>query len=286
MANIYESDIEKLVCELLEGQGYTYLSPEAQEPERQSLGDVLLLDRLKDAIDTINTKIPQEAKEQALRQVRNLPSQNLIDNNEAFHRMLTEGIEIEYMKDHSVKGDKVWLVDFDDINNNDFLVCNQFTVIENNINRRPDVVLFVNGLPLVVIELKNPADENATVYKAFRQLQNYKASISSLFHYNSVLVASDGFDAISGTISSELSRFLAWKSSDGAKEDRATIPQIETLIKGMLKKERLLDLIRQFTVFEKSKKEDPKTGLTSIVTVKKVPLIISILRSTRRLIPQ
>jgi type I restriction enzyme R subunit len=270
MTKIFESDIEKLVCELLEEQGYTYLSPEAQESERQSLGDVLLLDRLKDAIDTTNPTIPQEAKEQAFRQVRNLPSQNLIDNNESFHRMLTEGIEVEYMKEHSVKGNKVWLVDFDDINNNEFLVCNQFTVIENNINRRPDVVLFVNGLPLVVIELKNPADENATVYKAFRQLQNYKAGIPSLFHYNSVLVASDGFDAISGTISSDLSRFLAWKSSDGSKEDKATIPQIETLIKGMLKKERLLDLIHQFTVFEKTKKEDTETGLTSIVTVKKV----------------
>lgn len=270
MTHIYESDIEKLVCELLEEQGYTYLSPEAQESERQSLGDVLLFNRIKDAIDNINPTIPQEAKEQALRQIRNLPSQNLIDNNEAFHRMLTEGIEVEYMKDHSVKGDKVWLIDYDDINNNDFLVCNQFTVVENNINKRPDVVLFVNGLPLVVIELKNPADENATVHKAFRQLQNYKASISSLFQYNSVLGASDGFDAISGTISSDFSRFVAWKSSDGSKEDKATVPQIETLIKGMLKKERLLDLIRQFTVFEKTKKEDSETGLTTIVTVKKV----------------
>jgi len=263
MANIYESDIEKLVCDLLGEQGYTYLAPEVQESERRSLGDVLLLNRLKDAIDTINPNIPQEAKEQALRQVRNLPSQNLIDNNEAFHRMLTEGIEVEYMKDHILRGDKVWLVDFDEINNNEFLVCNQFTVIEKNINRRPDVVLFVNGLPLVVIELKNPADEKATVYKAFRQLQNYKASISSLFHYNSVLVASDGFDAGAGTISSELSRFHAWKSSDGSKENGTTTPQIETLIKGMLKKERLLDLIRHFTVFDKTKKEDPETGLTS-----------------------
>ena len=270
MTYIYESDIEKFVCEFLEEQGYTYLSPEAQESERQSLSDVLLLDRLKDAIDAINPTIPQEAKEQALRQVRNLPSQNLIDNNEAFHRLLTEGIEVEYMKDHNVRGDKVWLVDFEDINNNDFLVCNQFTVVENNINRRPDVVLFVNGLPLVVIELKNPADENATVYKAFNQLQNYKANIPSLFYYNSFLVASDGLDAVSGTISSDFSRFMAWKSADGLKEDKTTVPQIETLIKGMMKKERLLDLIRHFTVFDKTKKEDTETGLASIVTVKKV----------------
>ena len=184
--------------------------------------------------------------------------------------MLTEGVEVEYMGEYGIKGDKVWLVDYDNIDNNEFLVCNQFTVIENNVQKRPDVILFVNGLPLVVIELKNPADENATVYKAFTQLQNYKASISSLFHYNSVLVASDGFDAISGTISSDLSRFLAWKSSDGSKEDSMTIPQIETLINGMLKKETLLDLIRQFIVFEKSKKEDAETGLTSVVSIKKV----------------
>ena len=137
MAKIFESDIEKLVCELLEEQGYTYLSPEALESERQSLGDVLLLDRLKNAIDNINPKIPQEAKDQALRQIRNLPSQNLIDNNEAFHRLLIEGIEVEYMKDHSVKGDKVWLIDYDDISNNDFLVCNQFTVVEMQPSIKP-----------------------------------------------------------------------------------------------------------------------------------------------------
>lgn len=270
MTKIFESDIEKLVCELLKEQGYIYLSPEAQETERQNLGDVLLSDRLKNAIDNINRKIPQEAKEQALRQIRNLPNQNLIDNNEAFHRMLTEGVEVEYMGEHGIKGDKVWLIDYDNIGNNEFLVCNQFTVIENNITKRPDVVLFVNGLPLVAIELKNPADENATVNKAFTQLQNYKNAIPSLFHYNSILVASDGFDATAGTISSDFSRFLAWKSSDGSKEDSMTIPQIETLIKGMLKKETLLDLIRQFIVFEKSKKEDSETGLTSVVSIKKV----------------
>ncbi|MDD5738683.1 MAG: type I restriction endonuclease subunit R [Candidatus Pacebacteria bacterium] len=270
MTKIFESDIEKLVCELLGEQGYTYLSPEAQEAERQSLGDVLLLNRLKNAIDNINPKIPQEAKEQALRQVRNLTTQNLIDNNESFHRMFTEGVEVEYMGEYGIKGDKVWLIDYDNTENNEFLVCNQFTVMENNITKRPDVVLFINGLPLVVIELKNPADENATVHKAFTQLQNYKNAIPSLFHYNSILVASDGFDATAGTISSDFSRFLAWKSSDGSKEDSMTIPQIETLIKGMLKKETLLDLIRQFIVFEKSRKEDLETGLTSVVSIKKV----------------
>jgi type I restriction enzyme R subunit len=270
MTRIFESTIENFVIELLQNQGWQYLAPEEQELERPNLSEVVLKDRLKRAIATINPELSEEAREQALRQVLNLPSQNLIDNNETFHRMLTEGIEIEIMGEEGIKGDKVWLIDFAHPENNEFVVCNQFTVIENNINKRPDVVLFVNGLPLVVIELKNPTDENATVQKAFTQLQNYKNSIPSLFYYNAVLVASDGLDARAGTISADISRFLAWKSSDGYKEDTVTTPQIETLIKGMLNKSVLLDLIQHFIVFEKSKKEDAKTGLASVVTIKKI----------------
>ncbi len=270
MKPIFESDVEEFVIELLQSQGFDYLSPEQQEDERRSLGEVVLYDRLKDAIETLNPTIPDEAKEQALRQVLNLPSQNLIDNNEAFHKMLTDGIEVELMGDDGIKGDKVWLIDWQDVLNNEFLVCNQFTVIESNINKRPDVVIFVNGLPLVVIELKNPADENATVQKAYTQLQNYKNAIPSLFYYNSILVASDGFDAKAGTISSEFERFAAWKSVDGVKEDKITIPQIETMTKGMLNKQVLLDLVKQFIVFEKSQKTDVKTGLSTVVSVKKM----------------
>jgi len=270
MTKIFESNIEQFVIELLQAQGFTYLSPEAQEGERPNLGDVILKERLQNAIDTLNPAMPQEAKEQAFKQILNLPSQNLMDNNEAFHRMLTEGIEVEYMGQEGVKGDKVSLIDYDDVLNNEFIVCNQFTVTEKSTNKRPDVVLLVNGLPLVVIELKNPTDENATVQKAFTQLQNYKNAIPSLFHYNGILVASDGLDAKAGTISSDLSRFAAWKTVDGVKEDSKVTPQIETLIKGMLNKRVLLDLIRQFTVYEKSKREDAKTGLTTVTTVKKI----------------
>ena len=255
MTKIFESTIEEYVIELLQNQGFEYLAPEEQELERPNLSEVVLKKRLKRAIDELNPDISEEAKEQALRQVLNLPSQNLIDNNEAFHRMLTEGIEVEVMGAEGIKGDKVWLVDFENPENNEFLACNQFTVIENNTNKRPDVVLFVNGLPLVVLELKNPTDENATVQKAFTQLQNYKNAIPSLFYYNAALVASDGLDAKAGTISSDISRFMAWKSRDGFKEDKATTPQIETLTKGMLNKQVLLDLIRHFIVFEKSKKK-------------------------------
>ena len=212
---ITEDAVEQIAIELLESSGFSYIygptiAPDGESPERSRFDEVLLVGRLKNAIEAINAGVPQEAKDQALRQVLNLPSQNIIDNNEAFHQMLTEGIEVEYMGKQGIKGDKVWLIDYENIGNNEFLVCNQFTVIENNVNKRPDLVLFINGLPLVVIELKNPADENATVQKAFTQLQNYKNAIPSLFHYNSILIASDGLDARTGTISSDFSRFLAW----------------------------------------------------------------------------
>lgn len=270
MSSIFESDIEEFAVELLKNQGFEYLSPELQEAERKNLSEVVLKERLKTAIDTLNPSMPDEAIEQAYKQILNPSTQNLIDNNEAFHKLLTEGIEVEVMGEDGPKGDKVKLIDFEDITNNEFLVCNQFTVIENNINKRPDIVLFVNGLPLVVIELKNPADENATVQKAFTQLQNYKNAIPSLFYYNSILIASDGFDSKAGTISSDISRFAAWKSVDGVKEDKKTVPQIETMINGMLKKNVLLDLIKQFIVFEKSTKEDLKTGISSVITIKKI----------------
>jgi len=267
---ITEDEVEQVAIELLEEQGYLYLTPEEWEVERGDLSIVLLRDRLKVAVDKLNPTIPQEAKEQALRVVSNLPSQNLVENNETFHQMLTDGIDVEYMSDHGVKGDKVWLIDFKEPTENDLIVCNQFTVIQNSTNKRPDVVLFVNGLPLVVIELKNPADENATVKKAYTQLQNYKNAITNLFYYNGILVASDGLDAKVGSLTAGWSRFMVWKTSDGSKEDSITIPQMQTVIQGMLRSDVLLDLIKQFTVFEKTKKEDAKTGFTTIETAKKI----------------
>ena len=270
MTKIFESNIENFAIELLEKQGYVYLSPEQQEVERENLSEVVLRGRLKSAIDKLNPNIPEEAREQALREVLNLPSQNLVENNEAFHQILTDGVGVEYQKNGDTVGDKVWLVDFANPLNNDLLVCNQFTVAENDVKKRPDVVLLVNGLPLVVIELKNPTDENATVKKAFTQLQNYKNAISSLFYYNGVLVASDGLDAKMGSLTAGWSRFMAWKTVDGIKEDKSTVPQIETLIKGMLRPDVLLDLIKQFTVFEKIKTEHPETGITQIDIAKKI----------------
>ena len=278
MTTLYESDVEELAVELLESQGYSYLSPEQQEAERQNLSDVVLPARLKSAIGKLNPAIPQDVREHALRQTLALSGSNPVASNEMFYQMLIEGVAENYQKDGETVGAKVRLVDFDNPLNNDFVVCNQFTVTENNplsgygsgITKRPDVVLFINGLPLVVIELKNPAAVKATVQQAFNQLQTYKEVIPSLFCYNGALVASDGLDAKAGSLTSGWSRFMAWKTVDGKKVDSAQTPQLVTLIKGMLRPDVLLDLIRHFSVFEQVKKEDVSTGVISIETIKKI----------------
>ncbi|MBU1054795.1 MAG: type I restriction endonuclease subunit R [Proteobacteria bacterium] len=275
MNKITESEIEKFAIELLEKSGYQYIyapsiAPDSETPERESFEEVLLLERLRTAIGRINPSIPADIREDAIKQIQRIHSPELIANNEAFHRLLTEGINVTIRKGGHSRGDLVWLVDFENPENNDFLVANQFTVIENNVNKRPDVVLFVNGLPLVVIELKNPADENATVKSAFRQFQTYKQAIPSLFTYNGIMVISDGLEAKAGSVSAGFTRFMSWKTADGKVEASPLIGQLETLIKGMLDKKTLLDLIRHFIVFEKTKKEDRETGIIAIQTVKKL----------------
>ncbi|MDK2901790.1 MAG: type restriction enzyme subunit [Thermosediminibacterales bacterium] len=275
MTKLTESEIEEFAIEFLESLGYQYLygpdiAPDGIRPERESFEDVLLLERLRKAVKRINPTIPQDSIEDAIKQIQRLNSPELIANNEAFHRMLTEGIKVTYQRGGEERGDLVWLIDFKNPENNDFFVVNQFTVIENGVNKRPDVVLFVNGLPLVIIELKNPADENATVKSAYKQLQTYKQTISSLFTYNEILVISDGLEARAGSLSAGFDRFMAWKSFDGKTEASYLISQLETLIKGMLNKKTLLDLIRHFIVFDKSKKEDKETGQITIHTVKKL----------------
>ena len=213
MNRITESKIEEFAIELLEKSGYQYIygpeiAPDSETPARKSFDDVLLIDRLKSAVGRINPKIPDNAREDAIKQVRRLNSPELIANNEAFHRMLTEGLKVSYQKDGNSRGDLVWLIDFKCPENNDFAVVNQFTVIEDGINKRPDIILFVNGLPLVIIELKNPADEKATIRSAFRQLQTYKQAIPGLFTYNGFMVISDGLEAKTSSLSAGFSRFM------------------------------------------------------------------------------
>ena len=275
MPRITESAVEDLAIQLLEKQGYAYLpgpqiAPDGETPMRSSYEDVLLLEKVRTAIDRLNRLIPPAARADALKQVQRFHAPELIANNESFHRLLTEGINVTYQKEGHPRGDYVRLIDFENPENNEFTVVNQFTVFENEIPKRPDVILFVNGIPLVVIELKNPADEKATVYSAFKQILTYKAFIPTLFHYNGLLVISDGLEARMGSLSAEYSRFMAWKSADGIDEASHLVSQMEILIKGLLNKETLLDLIRHFIVFEKTKKEDLKTGITTIETVKKI----------------
>lgn len=275
MTRITENTIEDFAVQLLERLGYEYIyapsiAHDGENPERGSYEEVLLTNRMAEAARRINPTVPSEAQEEAIKEIQRIHSPELLTNNESFHRLLTEGIKVSYQKEGQQRGDLVWLIDFNTPENNDFIVANQFTVVEDGVNKRPDVILFVNGIPLVVLELKNAADENATIKSAFRQIETYKAIIPSLFTYNAFTIISDGLEAKAGTISSGLSRFMAWKSADGKEEASHLVSQIETLITGMLNKETLLDLIRHFIVFEKSKKEDAKTGVATITTVKKL----------------
>jgi type I restriction enzyme R subunit len=275
MSKLLEFHIEAFAIGLLEKQGFTYfngvdIAPDSDTPKRRKLEEVILPETLMAAIHRINPTIPAQAREEAFQQIQRLHSPQLITANEQFHRLLTEGVNVTFRIGTDERGDFVRLIDFENPDNNEFFVVNQFTVVENGQNKRPDIILFINGLPLVVIELKNAVDENATVKSAFKQMQTYKATIPSLFTYNAFQIISDGLEAKAGTISAGLSRFMAWKSIDGQAEASHLVSQLEILIQGMLNRQTLLDLIQSFIVFEKYKKEDPKTGMATIETVKKL----------------
>lgn len=263
MKPISENEIELSVLELLKEIGYSVLAgPDISQDglfaERQNYSDVILLKRLQDAVDSINPDIPAEAREEAVKKVLRHTSPNIITSNYNFHKLLVDGVDVEYRVNDRIKGDKVWLVDFNNPENNDWLAVNQFTIVENNINRRPDIILFINGLPLVLFELKNAADENATIWSAFNQVKTYQHQITSLFTYNAFNIISDGLEARAGTITSDKSRYMPWKTIDGETVSANVIPQIEVLVRGMLNKTVLLDLIRNFIVFEKDKAETIK----------------------------
>lgn len=275
MKPITEDNIETFAIETLQNLGWSYIhglaiAPGAEQAERESFEQIILVERLQKAIAILNPEIPLDAQEQALQKVLRIYSPELLHNNEEFHTMLIEKVKIPYQQDGFERSYEVALVDFENSMNNEFLVVNQYTIVEKNQNKRPDVLLFINGIPLVVVELKNAADENATMRKAYDQLQTYKATIPSLFTYNSICVISDGMECKAGSVSAGFSRFMTWKTIDGKKEASRFSPQLEILLKGMLNPSTLLDLIRNFIVFEKSKKEDTKTGITQIETVKKL----------------
>ena len=273
MAFTTEDEIELYNLGLLETLGYSYqygydIQPEGQHPERESFSDILLKDRLKNAIANLNPDIPLEAREQAFQQITTLNTPDFLNNNETFHQYLTEGIEIEYQWNGETRGGKVWLIDFNHPENNEFLAVNQFTIIEDNHNRRPDIILFINGLPLVVIELKNATDAKANLKAAYNQLQTYKREIPSLFTYNALLIISDGLEARAGSLSADYNRFLAWKNPNGEQDPNRN--ELEILTNNILNKTTLLDFIRHFSVFEKIKFVNPETQVITLQTVKKV----------------
>jgi len=266
MNSITENEIEQIALSYLQNIGYSYIlgttiSPDGEHPERQ-YNEVVLVTRLRDAIEKLNPTLSQDAKEDALKKVLRTESPNALINNETFHRYLTDGIDVEVRTESGIRGEKIYIVDFENPENNEFLAVNQFTVIESGIHagmpqrKRPDIILFVNGLPLVVIELKNAVDENANLKSACNQLQTYKQAIPSLFTYNSLLIISDGWDARCGTITSDYGRFMRWRTKDGKTEALQNELGMQVLFEGMLNKHTLLDLIRHFIVFEKS---DSKT---------------------------
>lgn len=262
MNSISENDIEQIALSYLKTLGYNHvwgpiISPEGEQQERE-YNEVVLTNRLRAAIEALNPAISNDAKEDALKKVLRTDSPNPLINNETFHKYLTEGVDVEVRTKDGIRGEKVYLVDFESAERNEFLAINQFTIIENAKNKRPDIILFINGLPLVVIELKNAVDENATIKTAFNQLQTYKQAIPSLFTYNELLIVSDGWDALCGSITSDWGRFMSWKTKDGKTTADTLTPQMEVMFNGMLNRKTLLDLIRHFIVFEKSKEKTLK----------------------------
>ena len=264
---LVEDHVEQATLEYLEGVGYRVLqgpdiSPDGPAPERVSYDQVLLTRRLVEALERLNPHLPPETQEEVLRKVQQNETPSLTEENRRLHSYLIEGVPVEIgREDGSIGGDVARLIDFDNVDANDWLAVNQYTVVEDSHIRRPDVVLFVNGLPLAVIELKNPGDENATLEGAFNQLQTYKAEIPSLFRTNAALVTSDGLHARLGSLTASFERFMPWRAVDGSNLAPRGAPELETVIEGVFEKSRFLTLIRDFTVFG-----DTGAGIVKIVT--------------------
>lgn len=256
-----EDKIEQEMLEILAQIGWDVvygpaIGPDGDSAERQ-YEDVVLQDTLRHSLAKINPSLPQATINEAAKRIVRSVSNDLLEDNRQFHALLTNGIDIETRAPDSgeLRTVNLKLIDTDNVTNNDFVAVNQLTVVQDGVNRRPDVVLYVNGLPLVLVELKNAADSKADLSAAYNQIQTYKKQISGLFRYNELCVISDGLDAKVGTLTAPFERYMAWKTIDGQHEAGNT-PQLETLTRGMFDKARLLDIIKNFIVFEQDSKDD------------------------------
>jgi type I restriction enzyme R subunit len=268
-----EDSIEQNLIDLLKIQGFEYfhgaeIAPYTENAQREGFDSVILEKQFRTSLKKLNPYLPESARVEAYQHVLHLGSSDIMTNNEKFHYMMTDGVTVEYFKDNETIGMQVKLIDFDNPQNNIFTVVNQFVIKENNNEKRPDIILFVNGLPLVFVELKSAISEKATLERAYRQIQNYKKAIPSVFNYNSLCVVSDGIDARVSSVSAPYSRFLAWKSP--TKDDNDILPEMQIMAEHLFKKEVLLKIIRFNTVFESEEVKDEKTGLFSLTKIKKV----------------
>ena len=256
MTTITESDVEYIALEWLETLGWRSvygpdIAPGEPESERTDYTQVVLEQRLLNALADLNPELSAGAIEDAFRKVTLPQGSTMEARNQNFHSMLVDGVQVEYQAaDGSIRGENVAVIDFDEPQRNDLLAVNQFTVMENRIERRPDVVLFVNGLPLGIIELKNPVGEDATVDSAFDQLQTYKADLPTLFSFNELLIASDGLDARMGTITAGKEWFKPWRTISGEQIEDEGEAELRIMLSGACAPERFLSLIRSFIVFE------------------------------------
>ena len=266
MTFLSEAEVEQALLAQFQTLGYCIeceenIGPDGKRPERESHAEVVLQKRFKAAVARLNPALPQEAQAEAVRQVLQSELPSLLEENRRLHKLLTEGVDVEYdASDGTLTAGKVWLIDFDRPENNDWLAVSQFTVISSQNKRRPDVVVFVNGLPLAVIELKAPGSAGAHLAAAFNQLQTYKQQIPALFHTNALLVTSDGIAARVGSLSANLERFMPWRTTDGSKVSPKGTPELATLIEGVFEPRRLLDLLCHFTVFAET-----GSGLAKII---------------------
>ena len=265
MATLSEAEVEAILLQQLSGLGYTCLNdslsgPDGRAPERSAYSDTVLLPRLRAAVARLNPAIPAEVREDAIRKLLAAERPSLVEENRRLHRSMVEGVAVEYRTaDGSIRGDTVRLIDPDDALN-DWLAIAQFTVIEAGHNRRPDVVVFLNGLPVAVIEVKKPGAEAATLAAAFQQVQTYKAQIPSLFRTNAVLVTTDGLLARVGSLTADAERFMPWRTTDGAGVAPKGSPEMSVLIEGVFERKRFLSLMRDFSVFGETGK-----GISKII---------------------